>query len=85
MFLARSATTMIRQFNQFIEICLQLLKPDSSVGIQAGCGLDGWGSIPYRSMRFYLFHNVQTGSGARPASYPMGIGGFFCEDKVAGA
>jgi hypothetical protein len=24
-----------------------------------------------------LFHNVQTGPGAQPASYPMGIGSIF--------
>jgi hypothetical protein len=27
----------------------------------------------------------QTGSGAHPASYPMGNGGSFPEDKAAGA
>jgi hypothetical protein len=26
---------------------------------------------------FYLYHRVQTGSGAHPASYPMDIRGFF--------
>jgi hypothetical protein len=25
--------------------------------------------------RFFLFHNVQTGSGAHPASFPLGTGG----------
>jgi len=28
---------------------------------------------------------VQTGSGAYPASYPMGTSGSFPEDKAAGA
>jgi hypothetical protein len=28
---------------------------------------------------------VQTGSGAHPASYPMGTGGSFSGDKAAGA
>jgi hypothetical protein len=26
---------------------------------------------------FFLFHSVQTGSGANPASYAMGTGGSF--------
>jgi len=29
-------------------------------------------------------HRVQTGSGAHPASYPMGTGGSFSEGKAAG-
>jgi hypothetical protein len=32
-----------------------------------------------------LLHVVQTGSGAHPAFYPMGIGGSFSGDKAAGA
>jgi hypothetical protein len=31
----------------------------------------------------HLHHRVQTGSGAHPASYPMGNGGFFPGGKVA--
>jgi hypothetical protein len=31
-----------------------------------------------------LTHRVQTGSGAHPASYPMGTSGFFPGGKVAG-
>jgi hypothetical protein len=27
--------------------------------------------------RLYLLHSIQTGSGAHPASYPMGTGGDF--------
>jgi hypothetical protein len=30
-------------------------------------------------------HRVQTGSGAQPAFYPMGIGGSFPGSKEAGA
>jgi hypothetical protein len=36
----------------------------------------------------YILHNVQTGSGANPASYTMGTGwggGDFPGDKAAGA
>jgi hypothetical protein len=37
----------------------------------------GWmigGSSPGRGRNFSLHHHVQNGSGAHPASYPMGIG-----------
>jgi hypothetical protein len=33
---------------------------------------------------FSLHHRVQNGSGAHPASYPMGTGGSFTGDKVPG-
>jgi hypothetical protein len=46
---------------------------DSSVGIPTSYGMDGRDSIPGRGERFCLIHRVQTGSGAHPASYPMGI------------
>jgi len=37
-------------------------------------------------MGFSLVHHcVQTASGARPASYPMGTGGNFPGGKAAGA
>jgi hypothetical protein len=50
---------------------------DSSVGIALGYGLDdrGEGSIPRwggGAGKFSLHHRVQNGSGAHPASYPMG-------------
>jgi hypothetical protein len=32
------------------------------------------GSIPGGGWEFSLLHRLQTGSGAHPASYPMGIG-----------
>jgi hypothetical protein len=34
---------------------------------------------------FSVLHVVQTGSGAHPASYPMGTGGTFPEGKAIGA
>jgi hypothetical protein len=34
---------------------------------------------------FSLLHSIQTGSGARTASYPMGNGDSFPVDKAAGA
>jgi len=33
---------------------------------------------------FHLRHHIQIGSGAHPASYQIGTGGFFREDKTAG-
>jgi hypothetical protein len=39
-------------------------------------------SIPGRAWNFSLHHRVQTGSGARPASYPMGTGGSFPGRRV---
>jgi hypothetical protein len=53
---------------------------DSSVGIALGYGLDDRGSrvrFPAGAGNSSLHHRVQTGSGAHPASYPMGTGGSF--------
>jgi len=53
-----------------------------------GCGLDDRGSrvrFPAGVGSFSLHHCVQTGSKSHPASYPMGNGDSFPEDKVAGA
>jgi hypothetical protein len=36
------------------------------------------------SQEFSLLHVVRTGSGAHPASYPMGTGGSFPGGKAAG-
>jgi hypothetical protein len=33
---------------------------------------------------FSLHHCIQTGSGAHPASYPVGTGGSFPDGKAAG-
>jgi hypothetical protein len=53
-----------------------------------GYGLDDWG-IGTRflgsTIHFSLFRNVQTGSGAHPASYKMGTGSCFPGSKAAGA
>jgi hypothetical protein len=51
-------------------------RQDSVVGIATGYGLDDQGigfGVPLES-KFSLLHIVQTGSGAQPASYPMGAG-----------
>jgi hypothetical protein len=56
---------------------------DSSDGIATG-----WTAgvrFPSKARDFSLFHNLQTGSGAHPASYPMDTGGSFPGGNVAGA
>jgi hypothetical protein len=46
---------------------LYFLSRDSSVGIATGYRLDG----RVRDKRFSLLHNIETSSGAHPATYPM--------------
>jgi hypothetical protein len=61
---------------------------DSSIGIALGYGLDDWGSrirFLEGAGNFSLHHRVQNGSGAHPASYPMGTGGSFPGGKAARA
>jgi hypothetical protein len=41
--------------------------------------------IPAEAKNFSLHHRVQTGSGAHPASYPVGTRGSFPGGKVAEA
>jgi hypothetical protein len=41
--------------------------------------------FPAGAGNFSLHHRVQNGSGAHPASYPMGTRGSFPGDKGAGA
>jgi hypothetical protein len=60
---------------------------DSSVGIALDYGLDDWGSrvrFPAEAGNFSLHHHVQNGSGAHPASYPMGIRDSFLGVKRRG-
>jgi hypothetical protein len=61
---------------------------DSSVGIALGYGFDDLGSrvlFPAGAGNFSLHHRVQNGSGAHPASYPMGTSGSFSGGKATGA
>jgi hypothetical protein len=61
---------------------------DSSVGIALGYGLDDRGStvrFPGGAGNFSLHHRVQNGSGAHPASYPVGMRGSFPGGKAPGA
>jgi hypothetical protein len=56
--------------------------------IALGYGLDDWGFrvlFPAGIGNFSLHQRDQNGSGAQPASYPMGTRGSFPGGKVAGA
>jgi hypothetical protein len=62
-------------------------RPDSSVGIVLGYGLNDRGSrvrFPAGAGNFSLHHRVQNGSGDHPASYSMGTRGSFPGGKAAG-
>jgi hypothetical protein len=53
---------------------------DSSVGIALSYGLDSRNSkvrVPAGAGSYSLYHRVQNGSGAHPASYPMSTRGSF--------
>jgi hypothetical protein len=61
---------------------------NSSVGTALGYGLDDRGSrvrFLAGAGNFSLHHRVKNGSGAHPASYPMGTRGSFAGVKVTGA
>jgi hypothetical protein len=61
---------------------------DSSVGIALGYGLDDRVSrvrYPAGPGNFSPHHRVQNGSGAHPASYPVGTRGSFLGGKAAEA
>jgi hypothetical protein len=55
-----------------------------SVGIAVGCWLDGRGVgvlFPAGAGDICLLHSIQAGSGALTASYPVGTGSHFLEEK----
>jgi hypothetical protein len=59
---------------------------DTTVSIVTGYRLDDqqirvW--VPV-GLEFSLFYVIQAGSGAHPASYPIGTGGSFPRGKAAG-
>jgi hypothetical protein len=43
---------------------------DSSVITVNGYGLDDWGSIPRRDMKFFFYNHNQTDYGVHRVSYP---------------
>jgi hypothetical protein len=61
---------------------------DSSVGVVTRLRAGDRGSgvrFPAGTENFSLHYRVQNGSGAHPASYPMGTEGSFPGGKVAGS
>jgi hypothetical protein len=84
-----TAYTYISVYKLNILACMCLCKiRDSSVGIALGYGLDERGSrvrFPAGAGNFSLHHRVRNGSGAHPASYPIGTRGSFSGSKAAGA
>jgi hypothetical protein len=74
--------------SEFVSITLCVKSLDSSVGIALSYGLDNGDSrvrFPAGAGNFSFHHGIQNGSGAHPASYPMGTGGSFPGGKAAGA
>jgi hypothetical protein len=69
-------------FSVFYSLCLLPRSWGSSVSTVSDYGLDDRGSIPDRGRGFFSSPCVQTGSGAHPASYPMGTWGPFPGDKA---
>jgi hypothetical protein len=68
--------------------CMCVWSRDNSVGIALGYGLDDRGTrarFPAEAGNISLHHRVQNGSGAHPASYPMGTTASFPGSKAAGA
>jgi hypothetical protein len=69
-------------------LCTKFKSRDNPVSIALGYGLDDRGSrvrFLVGAGNFSLHHGVQNGSGAHPASCPMGDGGSLPGDKAAGA
>jgi hypothetical protein len=59
------------------QLTVAFLQYFSSAGITTGYGLDCRGNgfrFPAEARDISLLHSVQTGSGAHPASHPMGTG-----------
>jgi hypothetical protein len=75
---------MINQQESFI----YLAKKSHDNSLALGYGLDDRGSrvrFPAGAGKFSLHHRVHNGSGAHPASYPMGTRGSFPGGKATGA
>jgi hypothetical protein len=71
----------VKYYLQLVSFKCSRLSSDSSVGTATGYGQDDRGSrvrFPAQAGNCSLHHRVQTGSGAHPASYPIGTGGDLC-------
>jgi hypothetical protein len=81
----------IKPKTEIIEKCRILHKEksrDNSVGIATGYGLEDrmiGVQFPAGDANFSLHHQVQTGSGVYPVSYPMDTRASFTGGKAAGA
>jgi hypothetical protein len=70
----------------FVILRIIIGRRDNSVGKATGCGAAEGSDFEFRKDQdFSLLDVVQTGSGAHPASYPMGTGSCFLEDKATWA
>jgi hypothetical protein len=72
----------------FITVLAKYWSRDRSAGTALGYGLDDRGSrvrFLAGAGNFSPHHRVQNGSGAHPASYPMGTRVSFPEGKAAGS
>jgi hypothetical protein len=79
-------TQLRKHRDKFTFFTYAMKNRDSSVGIALGYGLDDLSPrvrFPTWVGNFSLRHRVQNGSGARPASYPMGTRGSFPGVKAA--
>jgi hypothetical protein len=78
----------INNYPVLIHFCAWIMSRDSLVGTATDYELDNriiGVRLPGRvTGKFSLHRCVQTGSGANPASSPMGIGGSFTGVKAAG-
>jgi ankyrin repeat protein len=80
---------IMRYFGSYFVSCSIFIKSrGSSIGIALGYDLDDRDSrvrFPAGAGELPLYHRVQNGSGAHPASYTVGTGGSFTGDKATGA
>jgi hypothetical protein len=83
MFRGSEMVTWRENRNTGIQIRHQGSGSSVSIVIILQCERPGFGSRYGQGGDFLFCHHVQTGSGAHPASYPMGTGGFFSGSKVA--
>jgi hypothetical protein len=73
---------------KFLVMYVPALSFRTELSIALGYGLDDWGSrvrFPVGAGNFSLHYRVQNGSGAHPASYPIGTEVSFRGGKAAGA
>jgi hypothetical protein len=77
--------TRVRMFEFPTTVCIGARKAQLVWRLATGWTTEGSEFESRQSQELSLLHVVQTGSGAHPASYPMGTGGSFSGGKAAGA